>query len=130
MPLQTKAVQKGTRMLQSICGEGKRGRVLPLAAKVPQVKRTLERLVFLVKAFVTQAGCLDAYQLANLKHKDVAGRVVSVGAWQHQGAGLCPLRSVERWPRAAGGFTGCDGDGALGMGRWSRALCGLQRQSC
>lgn len=36
---------------QVLCAEGKSRKALPVTAKVPQVKRTLERFVLQIKAF-------------------------------------------------------------------------------
>lgn len=71
-----KDMQKGTRLLQAVCGEGKSGSILPLAAKVPLVKKSLERFVFLMKAFMTEAHGPKGFWFGQLKHRDISGKVV------------------------------------------------------
>ena len=91
-----KEIQRGTRTIQVLCSEGKSKKELPLAARVPQVKRAVERFVFGVKAFLVERGRGDAFWLGNLKHKSLGGAVLPsqvrgggrVGAGMTAGGGL------------------------------------------
>ncbi|PRW44427.1 Fanconi anemia group D2-like protein [Chlorella sorokiniana] len=69
-------VQKGTRIVQTLCSEGKASKQLPLTAKVPMVKRTVEKFVFRIKAFMAEAGNVT-FTLGQLKHRDLAGREIA-----------------------------------------------------
>ena len=72
-----KAVQATTRTLQAICGEAKTAGELSVAAKVPAVRRTLERFVLRVRGITQAAGNgPSAFWLGNLKHKGLDGREV------------------------------------------------------
>ncbi|GBG65873.1 hypothetical protein CBR_g54165 [Chara braunii] len=70
-------LQKATRIIQSLCSESKCKRKMPLIAKVPSVKRSMERYVFSVKALLHQTEKEKLFWIGNLKHKDVQGREVS-----------------------------------------------------
>jgi Fanconi anemia group D2 protein len=71
-----KAVQKGGRIAQILCAEGKTKQSMPLTAKVPQVKRTIERFMFHLKAFFTEAGGVEQFTVGALKHKNLMGHEV------------------------------------------------------
>ncbi|KAJ1673609.1 Fanconi anemia group D2 protein, partial [Spiromyces aspiralis] len=70
-------LQKATRMLQVICGHGKIVRDKSMMAQVPVVRRALETFLFKVKALFDRHNVLSAFSLANLKHRNLAGEVVS-----------------------------------------------------
>jgi len=71
-----KSVQKGGRIAQILCAEGKTKQSMPLTAKVPQVKRTIERFMFHLKAFFTEVGGVDQFTVGALKHKNLMGHEV------------------------------------------------------
>ena len=60
-----------------LCSEGKTKAALPLTAKVPAVKRTVEKFVFCLKHFLYEVNKGGAFWLGNLKHKDLQGNEVS-----------------------------------------------------
>eukprot|EP00899_Mesostigma_viride_P005633 jgi/Mesvir1/15070/Mv14717-RA.1 len=70
-------LQKGTRCVQTLCSEGKTRQLVSVAAKVPAVKRVMERFLFTVKALMHGSELAGAFQIANLKHKDLRGQVVA-----------------------------------------------------
>ncbi|KAJ1918981.1 hypothetical protein H4219_002239 [Mycoemilia scoparia] len=70
-------LQKATRMLQVICGHGKVTKDIGLMALVPSVRRALESFLFKVKALFAHHNVSSAFSLANLKHRNLAGEVVS-----------------------------------------------------
>ncbi|KAJ1900527.1 Fanconi anemia group D2 protein [Kickxella alabastrina] len=70
-------IQKSTRILQNICNHSKVAKDTKLQQVVPQIKRRLEQMVFLVVAFMENNCCREAVNLGNLKHRDIRGQVVS-----------------------------------------------------
>ncbi|KAI4324572.1 hypothetical protein MLD38_030049 [Melastoma candidum] len=74
-------LQKATRTLQTLCSEAKGLKLTAITSKIPATKRTLERLLFRVKALLhtSSSGC--TFWMGNLKHKDLAGQVVSSQAY-------------------------------------------------
>ncbi|KAF6266710.1 Fanconi anaemia protein FancD2 nuclease-domain-containing protein [Scenedesmus sp. NREL 46B-D3] len=71
-----KEVQKGTKQLQTICNEAKARGTAPLLARAPAAKRSLERFLFEVKAFLYEAGQQELFYLGQLKHRDLEGNCV------------------------------------------------------
>jgi hypothetical protein len=49
---QVKELQKATRIIQALCSEAKGQKRMPVACKVPAVKRSMEKFVFCVKALL------------------------------------------------------------------------------
>ncbi|KAK3277486.1 hypothetical protein CYMTET_14509, partial [Cymbomonas tetramitiformis] len=72
-----KEIQKSTRQLQVVVGEGKTRQCGPLTAKVPGVKRSLERFVFQVKLLTHNSDAGNLFWMGNLKHKDLQGHEIS-----------------------------------------------------
>lgn len=72
-----KELQKATRIVQTICAEAKGHKRMPVATKVPAVKRSMEKFIFCVKALLHGASNGSAFWMGNLKHKDLQGREVA-----------------------------------------------------
>ena len=74
-----KTVQQSTRSLQIICNHLKYSNrtisVDPLA--IPNLKKSLESVIFRVKEILTRSGCLGAFWMGNLKHRDLEGQELS-----------------------------------------------------
>lgn len=75
-----KTVQQSTRGLQVICNHlkyapGNKNTSDPLA--IPNLKRSLESVIFRVKELLTRSGCLGAFWMGNLKHRDLEGQEIS-----------------------------------------------------
>lgn len=77
-----KTAQQSTRGLQIICNHlkytksrGEKSGSDPLA--IPNLKKTLESLIFRVKDILTRSGCLSAFWMGNLKHRDLEGQEIS-----------------------------------------------------
>ncbi|KAJ1287788.1 hypothetical protein BS78_02G037500 [Paspalum vaginatum] len=70
-------LQKATRIIQTICSEAKGNKRTMITSKVPPVKRSMERLLFQVKALLHNCSTEDKFWMGNLKHKDLHGHVVS-----------------------------------------------------
>ncbi|KAJ4823344.1 hypothetical protein Tsubulata_040599 [Turnera subulata] len=72
-----KELQKATRTIQTLCSEAKGLKQTAITSKIPAAKRSMERYLFRVKALLhaTSSGC--TFWMGNLKHKDLAGQVVS-----------------------------------------------------
>lgn len=77
-----KTVQQSTRSLQIICnhlkyanGKNINSKADPLA--IPNLKRSLEAVIFRVKEILTRSGCLGAFWMGNLKHRDLEGQELS-----------------------------------------------------
>ena len=67
-------LQKSTRLLQIMCGHSKADeKDTSLIAKIPMLRKTLETLVFRVKAMLDRNGCANAFWIGNLKHKSIKG---------------------------------------------------------
>eukprot|EP00775_Hariotina_reticulata_P013727 gene13727-13849_t len=78
-----KDVQKGTKVMQTICNEAKARRAAgALLARAPAAKRSLERFLFEMMAFFNAAGAAQAFKVGTLKHRDLDGNVV--------GSQICP----------------------------------------
>jgi len=71
-----KELQQVTRYLQSVCVHSKIQQDVSLANNVPQLKRTLEVLLYRNKAMLAANDCLEAFVFGNLKNKDLAGNVI------------------------------------------------------
>ena len=69
-----KKLQKGARTVQVLCVEGKTHTSMPVTAKVPQVKKIIEKFNLELRAFFASVGQGGALELAVLKHKDLQGR--------------------------------------------------------
>lgn len=76
-----KELQKATRTIQTLCSEAKGLKQTIITSKIPATKRSMERFLFCVKALLhtTSSGC--SFWMGNLKHKDLAGQVVSSQAY-------------------------------------------------
>jgi len=72
-----KELQKGTRLLQVICCEGKSRKERVMVTKVPGLKRTLERFIFRMKAFFHGTDLVNNFWMGNLKHKNLRGEEVA-----------------------------------------------------
>jgi hypothetical protein len=73
-----KTVQQSTRSLQIICNHLKYSNIKtsdPLA--IPSLKKSLESVIFRVKEILTRSGCLGAFWMGNLKHRDLEGQELS-----------------------------------------------------
>ena len=71
-----KNLQMATRFLQTICSHSKISQDVSLANNVPLLKKSLEVLVFRVKAMLAANDCLDAFVLGNLKNRDLQGEEI------------------------------------------------------
>ena len=71
-----KRLQGATRFLQSVCSHSKISQDVSLANNVPLLKKSLEVLVFRVKAMLAANDCLDAFVLGNLKNRDLHGEEI------------------------------------------------------
>ena len=69
-------LQTSTRMLQTVCHHSKRSRDAILALHVPAMKKTQEQLLYRVKAMLAANGCSSAFDLGNLKNKDLKGEEI------------------------------------------------------
>lgn len=56
-----KSLQNSTRALQNVCSHSKVSKNLALTANVPQVRKSLEILLFRVKAMLDRNKCLNAF---------------------------------------------------------------------
>ncbi|KAM0851322.1 hypothetical protein ACQ4PT_052492 [Festuca glaucescens] len=72
-----KDLQKATRIIQTICAEAKGNKRTMITSKIPGAKRSMERFVFRVKALLEHCSTEESCSIANLKHKDLHGHVVS-----------------------------------------------------
>ncbi|XP_030543859.1 Fanconi anemia group D2 protein homolog isoform X2 [Rhodamnia argentea] len=79
-----KELQKATRTLQTLCSEAKGLKQMSITSKIPAMKRSLERLLFRVKALLHNPSSGCAFWMGNLKHKDLAGQVVSSQAYNDE----------------------------------------------
>lgn len=69
--------QKPTRILQTFCAHSKRTRDTSLTGLVPPLRKSLELLLYRVKDLLHTNNATDAFQLGNLKHRDINGEVLS-----------------------------------------------------
>ncbi|KAJ3707216.1 hypothetical protein LUZ61_010921 [Rhynchospora tenuis] len=72
-----KGLQKATRLIQTICSEAKGSKRTMITTKIPATKKSLERLLFEVKALLHNNTTGRTFELGMLKHKDLSGQVVS-----------------------------------------------------
>ncbi|EKX48176.1 hypothetical protein GUITHDRAFT_106251 [Guillardia theta CCMP2712] len=75
-PHLTSLAQTSTRVLQHICAHGKVQQEKRMVKSVPYLKKNLERIIFKVKAMLDNHGCLSAFWLGNLKHRNLQGEEV------------------------------------------------------
>jgi len=74
-----KTVQQSTRSLQIICNHLKysSGASSVSTTIIPNLKKTLESLIFRVKEILSKSGCSNAFWMGNLKHRDLEGQELS-----------------------------------------------------
>ncbi|XP_048434271.1 LOW QUALITY PROTEIN: Fanconi anemia group D2 protein homolog [Pyrus x bretschneideri] len=70
-------LQKATRTIQTLCSEAKGLRQTSITRKIPATKRSMERLLFSVKALLHTSSNGCTFWMGSLKHKDLKGQVVS-----------------------------------------------------
>ena len=70
-------MQKGTRILQSLCLHCKSTKDPTLINAIPSLKKNLERVIFNVKSILEAHGCLKAFWVGNLKTKNLRGEEIS-----------------------------------------------------
>ena len=66
-----KSLQLATRFLQSVCSHSKISQDVSLANNVPLLKKSLEVLVFRVKAMLAANDCLDDFTHSRICRGDV-----------------------------------------------------------
>ena len=71
-----KLQQKSTRLLQVFCAHSKSMPDKSLTSIVPQLRKTLETLLYRVKELMESQNSVKAYTLGNLKHRNISGEVV------------------------------------------------------
>eukprot|EP01026_Neomeris_dumetosa_P034679 TRINITY_DN2781_c1_g2_i1.p1 TRINITY_DN2781_c1_g2~~TRINITY_DN2781_c1_g2_i1.p1 ORF type:complete len:292 (-),score=46.10 TRINITY_DN2781_c1_g2_i1:395-1270(-) len=76
--------QKGTKILQVLCSEGKVQKDSSLTQKVPETKKYLESFVYRVKEMLADNDHEAAFWMGNLKHKNLDGQVVPSQAFTQQ----------------------------------------------
>ena len=69
-------MQKGIRVLHTLCAEAKTRRDLALTARVPRLKRSMERFVLEAVAFLRERDPGLGVELGELKHRDLAGNAL------------------------------------------------------
>ena len=69
-------MQKATRQLQHLCAHAKSTRNQGMMAVVPSLKRTLEAIIFKVKALAAKHGCMNMFRIGNLKNRNIDGTCV------------------------------------------------------
>ncbi|KAI9326873.1 Fanconi anemia protein FancD2 nuclease-domain-containing protein [Obelidium mucronatum] len=72
-----RAIQAGTRVLQTLANDCKAKRDTILLTHIPPLRKSLEALIFEVKKMMVDHELGDAFYLANLKHKNLRGEAVS-----------------------------------------------------
>lgn len=70
-------VQKGTRIAQWTCADGKARKLGNLAAKVPGVKKSIETLTYSIKEFAHSVGVGDGFRVQKIKHRNILGQEVA-----------------------------------------------------
>lgn len=70
-------LQKGTRILQSLCSHCKSTKDPTLINAIPSLKKNLERVIFNVKSILEAHRCLKAFWVGNLKTKNLRGEEIS-----------------------------------------------------
>lgn len=73
---------------QTVCNEAKARGAAPLLSRAPATKRSLERFLFEMKAFLYEAGQQELFYLGQLKHRDLEGNCVGSQVGQQQHAAL------------------------------------------
>lgn len=68
--------QKPTRVLQSFCAHSKAIRDTSLTGLVPPLRKSLELLLYRVKEILQVHNAMGAFQMGNLKHRDIHGDIV------------------------------------------------------
>ena len=71
-----KNLQTSTRILQHFCTHAKVSQDAVLGVYVPAAKKTLESLIYRVKAMLAANGCVSAFWLGNLKNKNLQGEEI------------------------------------------------------
>lgn len=71
-----KLQQKITRLLQTFCSHGKAQRNSALTSIVPSLRKALELLLYRVKEMMQTQRAGKAFQLGNLRHRDITGAIV------------------------------------------------------
>uniref|UniRef100_A0A8C4X1H2 Fanconi anemia group D2 protein n=1 Tax=Eptatretus burgeri TaxID=7764 RepID=A0A8C4X1H2_EPTBU len=72
-----KSLQQSTRQLHHMCGHSKVRQDTGLTQHVPQLKRSMEALLYRVKASLALNHCPEAFWLGNLKNRDLQGEEIS-----------------------------------------------------
>ncbi|PVU97872.1 hypothetical protein BB561_000256 [Smittium simulii] len=70
-------LQKATRTMQIICGYSKVLKDLKITKLVPTVRRTLEAILFKVKALLKNNNCISAFEIGSLRHRNIQGEIIS-----------------------------------------------------
>eukprot|EP01134_Creolimax_fragrantissima_P006799 CFRG6799T1 len=70
-------VQKTTRLFQVVCSHSKVTKDTTLTGRVPRIKKSMEILIYRVKAIMETHGCRNALYIGNLKHRDIQWQVVA-----------------------------------------------------
>lgn len=68
--------QKPTRLLQTFCAHSKVIRDTSLTGLVPPLRKSLELLLYRVKEILQVHNAMGAFQMGNLKHRDIHGEIV------------------------------------------------------
>lgn len=76
--------QKPTRALQTFCAHSKSVRDISLTGLVPPLRKSLELLLYRVKDLLQSHNATEAFQLGNLKHRDINGEVLSSQHMQYK----------------------------------------------
>ncbi|XP_069186232.1 Fanconi anemia group D2 protein isoform X2 [Procambarus clarkii] len=71
-----KSLQGSTRVLQHVCTHSKVNQDTTLTRYVPLVKKSLEMLVYRVKAMLALNKCCNAFWMGNLKNRDLHGKEI------------------------------------------------------
>jgi len=75
-----RTVQRGTRVIQTLCAHGKllgAKNTKTLLTLIPNVKKAMESLIFSVKELLESLDCSDAFSLGILKHRGITGEELS-----------------------------------------------------
>lgn len=72
-----KIMQQTTRFVQNLCCHSKLSKDLGLVSHIPQMRLTLETLVYRVKALLAANNCSSAFWMGNLKNKNLRGEEIS-----------------------------------------------------
>ncbi|KAG7161845.1 Fanconi anemia group D2 protein-like 2, partial [Homarus americanus] len=70
------SLQVSTRLLQNVCTHSKVNQDISLTRYVPLVKKSLEMLVYRVKAMLARNKCSSAFWMGNLKNRDLQGEEI------------------------------------------------------